>query len=1240
MLGAALLTPAWVFAQAVPNTAPKDSTDTTTKPIPVETVKNDQPAEPTDDEMFVLSPFEVSATTESDSYQVQDTLAGTRIRTKLKDLGAAISVVNSKFMSDISATNAQSLLQYTTNTEVGGIRGNFGGMGDGSTISENARLMSPDTTTRVRGLSAADNTRNYFATSIPWDSFNIDRVDMSRGANSMLFGTGSPAGIINQSVNEAMYTNQYKIVNRTGQYGSQRNVLDVNYVPLDKQLAIRVVGLDNNEKYQQEGTFNHTRRVYGALRFDPKALKTPDSQFTLKINNEYGSGKSRNPRVLPPVDRITPWFNDMNKLTVNPFIAHQTNGVAGGKTSTNFNPYINSTMGRLFWSNMVHFFPNANSSDSSVMENWNYNQALPYAIGRPNPADHSQPTFTSWPITGNIPGGTSFSAPVGISSYSQYAVDAGLPGAQFGNYKDRLLSDSSIFNFYEQTLDGPNTHQWQRWNGFNAEASQTFLENRLGWNYAFYAETYINGGQNYLTDQSYAISVDINTVLPDGTPNPNVGRPFVSSDGVYGNNESKTLRNSTRATLFGELRSSDFTSNKLLQSIFGHHTITAVASRDVTELTTMSWARWNATQDWMNIVGPASSLNGGSRNVDTVSYIGGDLRGSSLASGLNLGGLTAFQMPGKSANVRYFDSHWKYSLNPTDPTFIDPNAPFTLPIDIAPYGTLPGSVDLLGNQSQNPANYVGWTNANIRIMNADQGDKNLLYFNTSKRRTLVKSQGLTWQGNMFEGSLIPAFGWRRDTVTVAANTPKAIDASGLVDPLNYNSGQVKLRNDEGTRTWSLVYHMPKFIKRAFPKGMDLSLHYAKGTNFIANEIRRDFVGGTIPNPTGETKETGFTISAFDGKLTFKANWYETKMKDATLTGAVFTKAYELYLLPTWAAAHAAQSYAGLNNLQINGVDTPPWFWDWANGDAVAGVSYGQQPRPPEAAAADAAELAAIKAFADNTMPQSFYDAYGVPVSVAAMQAGDWTHAITQPGNWINGQNGGGGLQSSTGGTIGGISPTATVDTVSKGFELELYAQPIKNWNITVNASKNTSTSQNLNKTLIALISQQKTLWDSAAGNLRQWSRGGTKFRDVFYQDIYGPYMTLMAQEGRQVTELRPWRVNTISNYSFDTGFMKGIFVGAGYRWEQAPVLGYRLNPVTELIDVNQPIKGTSDNSIDLWVGYTRKLTHNVNWTIQLNVHNVGQKARLIPISVQPDGTAAQYRIANGQLWEVTNTFKF
>ncbi|MFT3830415.1 MAG: von Willebrand factor type A domain-containing protein [Opitutaceae bacterium] len=74
----------------------------------------------------VLDKFEVSADANF-GYQASQTMAGTRIRTELKDVASPISGVSSQFLKDTGATNTDSLLGYSSNTGAGGLAGNYAG---------------------------------------------------------------------------------------------------------------------------------------------------------------------------------------------------------------------------------------------------------------------------------------------------------------------------------------------------------------------------------------------------------------------------------------------------------------------------------------------------------------------------------------------------------------------------------------------------------------------------------------------------------------------------------------------------------------------------------------------------------------------------------------------------------------------------------------------------------------------------------------------------------------------------------------------------------------------------------------------------------------------------------------------------------------------------------------------------------------------------------------------------------
>ena len=252
---------AFLAAVAAAQTAPKPSATAAA------------PADPAAEEAVKLTPF-VVAESEDRGYAATSTLAGTRLRTDLRDVGAAISVVTSQFMVDTGSTNLRDILIYTTNTEAGGFEGNFSGVSTGNGFSSaEGTLQSPSGSTRVRGLSGADLTRDFFLTNIPMDSYNTERVDISRGANAILFGLGSPAGIINNQLKSAnLQKNSLKFESTVGRFDSHREVLDLNQSVAKGLLGIRVIALNKKEGYRQQPAFEEDRRVFASLKFEPTRL--------------------------------------------------------------------------------------------------------------------------------------------------------------------------------------------------------------------------------------------------------------------------------------------------------------------------------------------------------------------------------------------------------------------------------------------------------------------------------------------------------------------------------------------------------------------------------------------------------------------------------------------------------------------------------------------------------------------------------------------------------------------------------------------------------------------------------------------------------------------------------------------------------------------------------------------------------------------------------------------------------
>ena len=108
--------------------------------------------------------------------------------------------------------------------------------------------------------------------------------------------------------------------------------------------------------------------------------------------------------------------------------------------------------------------------------------------------------------------------------------------------------------------------------------------------------------------------------------------------------------------------------------------------------------------------------------------------------------------------------------------------------------------------------------------------------------------------------------------------------------------------------------------------------------------------------------------------------------------------------------------------------------------------------------------------------------------------------------------------------------------------------------------------------------------------------------------------------------------NPSTKYEYDPTYVSVLSGDPNYANVKPLVVG-GLNP-------NKELKGDNESHLDAWVGYSRKLSHNINWRIQMNLRNVGEKDRLFVSQRNPDGSLALARIQQGMTWQISNSFEF
>lgn len=1219
-----------------------------------------------DDEAVVLSPFVINSTEDTNGYRANSTLAGSRVRTDLKDVASAISVVTQQFMQDTGARNNETLLTYTPSTEVAGLRGNFTGVAGTGVYQEN----TASATTRVRGLDSADNTRDYFLTDIPWDGFNVGRVDLQRGPNSILFGVGSPAGIINTSVNDASFKTAYHVENRVDEWGSLRNSVDLNQVLVKNVLAIRLAGLKDDRKYQQKPAFNNDSRIYGALRFDPK-LFSEDNHTSLRVKYEKGKVRANNPRALPPVDEITPWFKtgkdqygnyNYNKLTLNQFSLTNPNptgtpmpGGTGGALATGAFEVGGWAQSRTYWAEVINYYEGIAAAKNNVS---NANPAsgtpiktIPGMVNRNKGIPDSN---------GNHISGYPQYRPVGIPPMSQWAANVGpvtnggftwpgvaIPGGVY--YADVVLTDPTIFDFYHNLLDGPNKRENKDWEALNVALEQSFLDNRLAFQVAFDHQKYSEMNNRFMTGANYGISIDVNETYADGSPNPNVGRPYVANGaGAPGINSGfDNTRNSVRFTATGELRSEDFLGKSKLSQILGKHVFTGLweSSKKVQDY--REWARYATTPEYSLENGDLpTGLNSG-REYSWLVYVGPNMKSKASASGANLSRIGFELAPPQRQQITNFNSTWNKPTNPNDPNYVDPKAPYTFTDNRT------GAVTT-SEQSQNPANYVGWSNQNITWLNSDNpNDFPDLVMSANRTRYRDISKGLTWQGYMLDGDLVPTFGWRKDSVTNYQTNAYTNPATGFTS-LDYPDNDASRTDVKGeSKSWGAVYHFPKSLMSRVPWGTTFSVFFDRSENFKADASRLSLSGLPIPNAKGTTREFGFQVTTLNDKLSLKVNWFKTRVNNASLgetagnsIAGLGNNAYFIADGSIWGYAWATALQDGLLGRTPNNS-----YWDYAAG---SGMPHGT---PAEIAAYNAfnqSQMAIVNAWLkDAPFPKTFFSSYSLTPPLdptIGSKTGNLRDSYPQ------------GFDDSTSVPTGGGSNfgnhQTTVDNESRGVEIELTAQPVKNWNLTVNYSHVSAKHISIDQAAQDFIGKMTKFMNGPGGQVREWYNGGSTLGSQWNSSIVAPFTVQLNELGHPAPEVSPWRLNLITTYNFDRGAIKGLFVGGAVRIEAGRILGYKYDPKFKNVNsddpnyaavpgltlgglnVNQPLKGKNDEHLDLWFGYTRKITQKINWRIQVNLYNVGDKNKLVPARYQPDGSLALARIQEGMSWELTNAFDF
>lgn len=253
-----------------------------------------QTSEEVDDEESVvtLSPFEVEAET---GWIATETLAGSRLKTDFKDVASQVETMTMDFMDDFAVNSVEEALIYSANVSSPEDRIDGNGEGFGNSQIDNF--------SQIRGIGGGTNSREFFASSMPTDNYNLSRVTIASGPQSILFGTGSPAGVLDVSLNRANVSEDGGTVEASwDNFGSHRYVLDYNKVLVEDKLAVRAAYLNEDRKMEWDPNYDKEERVYAT------ALFRPFSKTTISVHYEDSKREPNRVNRFVPFDNAQAWF--------------------------------------------------------------------------------------------------------------------------------------------------------------------------------------------------------------------------------------------------------------------------------------------------------------------------------------------------------------------------------------------------------------------------------------------------------------------------------------------------------------------------------------------------------------------------------------------------------------------------------------------------------------------------------------------------------------------------------------------------------------------------------------------------------------------------------------------------------------------------------------------------------------------------------------------------------------------
>lgn len=607
-----------------------------------------QPGAAPADETLILSPFVVDSSTD-EGYTARFSTSGSRLKTDLKDIAASVTVLTDEFMNDLAANDIASALAY-----VSGAENDSTYHQEGLTFSGNNNYVGGDFgdnnnrsgEVRVRGLGRATTTINYIEVLGSIDRYNIDRTEFLRGANSILFGLAEPAGLLNNSTKTARTNrNATKLDTKFDDNGSHRFILDHNQVLVKNRLALRAVGLFNQQEYAVKTAVYRDKRVFLTGTY------TPFAGTTIRTYYERQSAHGRRPNNRTVQDNVSDWLNAYNQYTPSmtpaqiaaafywdPSVRTANSGAA---PATTFTLTDGSTV------NLGLIRRDLDTSNSST--------ALLYSPGQwIDPLDNRAVALA----TRNVTSGA-------LLNPGSRFIRSGSALENTVGFLDPQVTNSGIFPYETVEIGAlPGNYRHENDNKLYLNVEQRITPD-LYVSAAFQHESWTAEQYFATISQTNQISIDINTRLPDGRTNPNFLRPF-----IYGRNLGEYINTDAENMVLQANYDFDFAKKTKSLGWLGRHRFTTVHTRAEQDRLRYQF-NYQYGDDIPGVLPQSVAGTAASRFNMQLWYVGDPVQVGDTALRFTGFPSTVAAQKDRAYNYQYFNSVtglWEMSPTPITPT--------------------------------------------------------------------------------------------------------------------------------------------------------------------------------------------------------------------------------------------------------------------------------------------------------------------------------------------------------------------------------------------------------------------------------------------------------------------------------------------------------------------------------------------------------------------------------------------